>query len=337
MTAEIRLGLPLVGGALPQAARDLGAPILVSANAFVKRNRAGQMVGFRSNVPDLLGLDLAIDSAGFTAWSTYGRYPWTPAAYVLGLVAKLYAAGHHIAWWASMDACCEPEIAGSHIAVRMRQAETTRVLAECVELAEHAGIPEPLPVVQGWHVDDYVRHARDLEPYLLGPAPLLGVGSMCRRHVRGRDGLIQVVEALDLVLPPAVRLHLFGVKSDGLAALARHHRVASVDSMAWDVEARRRWPKGRTMARRAGVMADWHATQLAKVASAAPTQRELPELGVEPPEHPTTGEWAELLASDECGYGEAMFFAAWEDAWGLTEAHYEDDDEPAVEGAPCPA
>jgi hypothetical protein len=55
-----------------------------------------------------------------------------------------------------------------------------------------------------------------------------------------------VVRALDRVLPAGVRLHLFGVKSDGLAELSAHPRVASVDSCAWDFRA-------RVMAREAGI------------------------------------------------------------------------------------
>lgn len=40
---------------------------------------------------------------------------------------------------------------------------------------------------------------------------LVGIGSVCRRNVSGRDGIASIVDALDTAPPKHVRFHLFGV------------------------------------------------------------------------------------------------------------------------------
>jgi hypothetical protein len=135
--------------------------------------------------------------------------------------------------------------------------------------------PEPMMIVQGRRPDDYIsclhrladertrwmrsRSASGLShifelfrveeedglpvhPSFLGVPSLIGVGSVCRREVEGPEGVIPIVEALDQALPAYTRLHLFGVKGSVLTALRGRgllHRLASVDSMAWDLAAQR--------------------------------------------------------------------------------------------------
>jgi len=73
---------------------------------------------------------------------------------------------------------------------------------------------------------------------------------------------VTIVQALDQVMPEGSQVHLFGVKSGALAALAPYaHRIASSDSMAWDAQVRREMPTGRTQEIRARAMAAWHAKQ----------------------------------------------------------------------------
>lgn len=118
-----------------------------------------------------------------------------------------------------------------------------------------------LGVIQGWYADEYARCAEEM---FGGHWPaVVGVGSVCRRQIHGPDGVLAIVRALDQVMPAESQLHLFGVKSGALAALAPYsHRVASVDSMAWDAAVRRTMPTGRTQAIRAEAMAGWHARQV---------------------------------------------------------------------------
>lgn len=110
----------------------------------------------------------------------------------------------------------------------------------------------PVPVAQG-SADDY-RRSIDLMmqvwerwmPWLAPPA-LIGLGSVCRRHLTDpRPGLFAILEGLEGHLPPGARLHLFGVKGQALERVKMYDWVASVDSMAADFAA-------RVKARKAGV------------------------------------------------------------------------------------
>ncbi len=308
----IRLGLPIPGGALATAARDMGAAVLVSANAFTRRRkrrgerRGGpppEFLGFYRPSSSLHGLDVALDSAGFVAHARYGGYEWTPEMYVRGLVASL--APGRLAWWAAMDSCCEPEVAHDRTTVRFRMAETCRMLGECRRVAAGAGLPEPLPVVQGWTADDYERCVYSM-PLHTWPE-LVGVGSVCRRRALGPAGLLRVVERLDRVLPPHVRLHLFGVKGDALPTLLRDpsigDRVASMDSCAWDRTVREDCRAGGepfTMERRAAGMVAWYERQRGHVAPQADAQPSLRLTEALPPDE-SSAELAEWLYLVEAG------------------------------------
>lgn len=103
------------------------------------------------------------------------------------------------------------------------------------------------------------------------------MGSVCRRHLGGENGLLRVIERIDRLLPPGVALHLFGVKSGSLAALRPYgERIHSMDSAAWDMAVRYANPTGRTQQMRAEAMVGWHQqTVLLDAAVVPPLQREL--------------------------------------------------------------
>lgn len=198
---------------------------MVSANAF--RVCGGDT--FRPPSTKLFsGASVALDSAGFVAMCRYGGFPWKVADYVR------LAASYPWDWYSQMDLCCEPAISTDRSEVRRRQDETVRLLGECRREAESLGIGPPMPVLQGWRPTDYLRCVE-----AMGDLPaLVGVGSVCRRHLSGPSGLLAVVNRLDRELPKGVYLHLFGVKGSAIAKLAGHERIHSVDSMAWDFRAR---------------------------------------------------------------------------------------------------
>lgn len=237
------LGLPYAcDGPLLRRARALGAPVLLSANAFSKRgwNESGRRwLRFQTTRLHLLdGLDAYLDSAGFVATQRYRGYDWTPSEYL-----DLCAA-HPWRWFAAMDFCVEPEIAGDREAVHDRLSMTVASLRECRSAAAERGIASRLmPVVQGWAPNDYAR-CLDRMAFAL-EAPLIGVGSICRRPLEGPNGVIAVIERIndELGSLPA-KLHLFGVKTDAAAVLASHPRIASYDSQAYGVHARELARKG---------------------------------------------------------------------------------------------
>ena len=264
---KVRVGIPLPGGQLVAAARARGYAVLFSANAFastypVGHERAGYFRRFRRpDAAQLAGLDAALDSAGYVAAAHYGGYRWSVDEY-LDLVAS-----HSWAWWASMDMCCEPQIAQDRPLRLLRMAATAGLLWECSRGARSRGLPDPMPVLQGWSAAEYQQCAEWL-PLLEWPE-LVGLGSMCRRSVGGSDGVLAILDAVDRVLPAHVKLHLFGVKSTALEQVVHHPRVASMDSMAWDVRARVARRTGRDMAFRIEHMQAWTVEQQ-RIVSAPP-------------------------------------------------------------------
>ncbi len=266
---EFLLGLPaLADTALWRTALRLGAPVLVSANAL-STWRTDQMgfrrwYGFsRRTLPLVAQHPVSLDSGGFVAAVRYRGYPWTVAHY-----ADLAAAAPWQRWF-SLDLCVEDAVAGDREAVLDRISGTVRLNRDCRAAARRRGIADTFcPVIQGRHPDDYVRCIDRM--FDLSDFPLVGVGSMCRRHVGGNDGILRVVDRLDRVFEGSnVRLHLFGLKTDGMAVLHGHPRVASVDSQAYGTAARWAAHKGgfpKTNAYLAGVMAEWHGEQQRRLA-----------------------------------------------------------------------
>lgn len=307
---RLLVGLPYASdGPLTETARALGASVLLSAGGLWRDGTAGghHKRGFR--IPEAAWgcRSVSLDSAGFTAMLA-GGYRWSVSEYVEAVVtatsSKNPGAPFPFAWWSAMDYCCEQQVAGNREEVRRRVDLTVRTYGELLrELnqwredgAFGLDVPDPMPVLQGRKPEDYLRCARELaevidelDPCLCpyggqdcqahahrrrtGLPTLVGLGSVCRRHLRGEEGLLALLPALDAGLPPHVRLHLFGVKGAALLALRPWwHRIASADSMAWDTAARedaraayRREgvnPKN-TVARRATFLRSWYETQQA--------------------------------------------------------------------------
>lgn len=250
----IRIGIPSSFRRFAKVAASIEAPILVSANAFWR--------GDRFALPDMAifnGADIALDSAGFVAMFRYLGYQWTLGDYV-GLAAHMRPT-----WWAAPDYCCEPEIASNREEVLARVTRTAFKLDWARQVASDRSVPAPMPVLQGWFPDDYLRCA-GMIPNL---PDLVGVGSVCRRSLGGAAGILRVVSTLAHELPSCVKFHLFGVKGTAIAALAGHPRVHSIDSQAWDFATRRakhhEGVDSCTIEYRSGHMRRWHAAQRASL------------------------------------------------------------------------
>lgn len=281
--AELLLGLPYLSrGALLDRAVELGASVLVSANAFsawkavppltreVLGGRMKTFPGYREwkgfRTPDAALVEKVrarLDSAGFVAASKYGGFPWTVDAYLDLCAAAPWA------WFASMDWCVEPEIAGDDATVLDRISGTVRLNIQCLRGAAERGIADRfMPVIQGWEARHYLR-CMDRMWHMLDGRALVGVGSMCRRSVHGQQGILQIVDALDREAPPGLRFHLFGLKSAGAELLRQHPRVASVDSQAYGTAARQKALRGgfsKTNGFLADVMSDWFVSQTGRLA-----------------------------------------------------------------------
>lgn len=263
----IRVGMPLVRGRLLDLGLQTGLPLLFSANAFARVNRDKEFVGFKLDAAAALPstLDAALDSAGFTASVAYPDYRWEPEQYLDLVAARPWT------WAACPDYCVEPQVAADAAIRRLRIEATATMFHRAANAAARRGIAVPLlPVLQGWYVDEYVWCAEQMFGSSAENWPrLVGLGSVCRRQLRGPAGVLSIVQALDEIMPQGVQLHLFGVKSGALAALAPlARRVASSDSMAWDYSLRRQMPTGRTQEARAEAMTTWHERQVQLVHAA---------------------------------------------------------------------
>jgi hypothetical protein len=202
-------------------------PVLLPASSWARKHLS------RPNLPIQI-TETAADSGGYVATKVWGDYRYSPAHYVAWLSTWVPT------WAATMDYCCEDEItAGQPGLVRERQRRTT-VKAQYF-WQWHRRVPWVwVPTIQGWQVEDYVAHARELAPlirkmrrhYGAGSAFRVGIGTLCRRASPELIRRITLAVASQL---PGVPLHLWGIKLTALQARGGlPARVVSIDSAAWN-------------------------------------------------------------------------------------------------------
>lgn len=175
----------------------------------------------------------AIDSGGFSELSLRGC--WTIDDRELASDVQRWGdqARRSPDFAAPRDWMCEPWIlAKTGKTISEHQARTIESVVTLRALAPRI---RWLPVLQGWHPDDYESHAEQYRAagIELRGEPRVGVGSVCRRQ-----GTAEGAAVFNRVADLGIRAHAFGVKVDGLALYG--HRIASADSMAWSFVARRR-------------------------------------------------------------------------------------------------
>lgn len=172
-----------------------------------------------------------LDSGGFTELNLHGRWVTTPEEYADSALDYADRIGN-LLWASPQDWMTEPFVTDkTGLSVAEHQRRSTASVLRLRELA-----PEVwwLPVIQGWHPDDYLRHVEQYatEGIDLTAEPLVGIGSVCRRQNLGSvAALITDLESSGL------RLHGYGFKVQGLSMVGAH--LASADSFAWSYQARR--------------------------------------------------------------------------------------------------
>lgn len=177
----------------------------------------------------------SLDSGGFTELSKYGAWRTTAHRYAAE-VARTRSEIGSLDWAAPQDWMCEPSmLAKTGLTVADHQERT---IDNFIELSTWMPDGVFIPVLQGWRVDDYLRHidGYDRRGVDLTRYPTVGVGSVCRRGAT--DQIVRVLGRVRAEIGP--RLHGFGVKSGAYASAARH--LTSADSMAWSFRARYRDP-----------------------------------------------------------------------------------------------
>lgn len=192
---------------------------------------------FKMRAPKIpsTALSVAADCGGFVAMKRWGGvYQYTKAEYFAWLCKFA-----RLDWAATMDWCCEQEIATNQAQIRVRQLSTTNAAWEF--FTEYRDSPWAwVPTVQGWEVEDYRRHARELAPlvemmrgyYCDNPWWRVGIGTLCQRADARMIRTVARAVAEEL---PGVPLHLWGVKLAALnSAEALPETIDSVDSAAWN-------------------------------------------------------------------------------------------------------
>ncbi len=172
------------------------------------------------------------DSRGFSELSQYGRWTFGPDVYAAALLR--YAAEVGQLMWASPQDWMTEEwiLAKTGLTILDHQERTIESVLRLRDLL--AGQVHVIPVLQGQTIGDYHRHNRMYAAAGIDPRSesVVGLGSVCRRQSSGEiDAIVSSLEATGL------RLHGFGVKTEGLSAYGP--LLTSADSFAWSFGARR--------------------------------------------------------------------------------------------------
>jgi hypothetical protein len=127
---------------------------------------------------------------------------------------------------------CEVVFHGTGLSVEEHQRLT---VANYIRLREIAPDLPWAVVLQGWTLEDYVRHVEMYRAAAvdLHAAPAVLFGTMCRREAT--DEAARIIRHLHDVY--GIRGHGLGLKRGGLERVG--HLLASADSLAWSYGARR--------------------------------------------------------------------------------------------------
>ena len=170
----------------------------------------------------------SLDSGGFTELTLHGTWTIKPSEYITAIRRYQNEIGM-LDWASPQDWMCEPhmlERTGKDI--HMHQWLTVNNYLELKWQAPELPI---IPVLQGWTLDDYLRHVEmyDNMNIDLTAEPVVGVGSICRRQATWEAA--EIAQALQ-----PIRLHAFGAKRDAIGLYGE--LLTSCDSMAWSYSGR---------------------------------------------------------------------------------------------------
>jgi len=173
---------------------------------------------------------LMIDSGGFPLSFIHNGYNIPDYKY-LAFVKTVKAD-----YFVLRDYPCEPQILRKYNVTAKDQIHRTLdhhlKLLEFYERSNVVAIP--IPVIQGWEIDDYL-YCIDLykEHGLIGGKfNYVAIGTTCRRRqVKITQRIILTVRS---ELPNKIKLHAFGVKLSVLNNKAVWDALYSTDSSAWD-------------------------------------------------------------------------------------------------------
>lgn len=189
--------------------------------------------------------ELLVDSQAFMKLKLHGRYPESPETYARKVERVVQLAERVTA--VTEDYMCEPFVLERTGLSLFDHQRLTIERYEAIRAALDPAIPL-MPVLQGYHPREYVRHI-DMWGDHLPFGAWVGVGSVCKRN--SDPAAIRAVLLAIKAERPDLRLHGFGVKRTALASPTVRALLWSADSMAWSYHARK---NGRSAN-------DWHEAQ----------------------------------------------------------------------------
>lgn len=196
-----------------------------AAKTLRRMHEPDVMISYTTKINPWDGIDnLFVDSGGYSLMLETGEHG--PVSDYFEYVREQGAA---VA--ALQDYPCEPEILKEYgRSVRDHQERTVERAAENLAYIQDHGIDaDPMAVLQGWEVDDYLRcidRFRDMGVL----TDRIGIGSVCRRGAATE--IREIVTAVADELPDH-ELHAFGVKQSILNYPDAREALDSVDSAAW--------------------------------------------------------------------------------------------------------
>lgn len=135
--------------------------------------------------------------------------------------------------WSLRDYPCEPHVLEKHgRSVREHQLMGLDRARSLLDLAQDRHIQgQPVSVVQGWTIEDYLIHI-DLLAEHGCLTDYVGIGSICREHDLER--VHSIILTVRDALPARHKLHAFGVKLPVLERQGVLDALDSADSCAYD-------------------------------------------------------------------------------------------------------
>lgn len=172
----------------------------------------------------------ALDSGGFSELSLYGKWTISPKEYAMNVRRYENEIGN-LDFAAIQDYMCEPFILEkTGLSISQHQYLTC---ASYLTLKNFNPDTNWLPVLQGWCLDDYLRHMDLYNKFNINLSKFksVGVGSVCRRQSTN-----EIFEVMKSLKESKINIHGFGVKTDGIKKYKKY--LKSSDSLAWSYGAR---------------------------------------------------------------------------------------------------
>jgi len=171
-----------------------------------------------------------LDCGGYSFFSKYSKYPFTPEEYFKLVSHNYYGYGPLV--WASMDYPCEGTVNRGNLLSNGDRIMATVDYLKYFTRKDFSGL---LPVIQGYTIPERLFCFEKILQFGL-QKPYMAIGSLCAcNSVKMIDDIILNLGRFAVASIPNFRgFHLFGVKLDWLSyAKESKQYVFSIDTSAW--------------------------------------------------------------------------------------------------------